>query len=491
MHLRNLPKTIGIFPIILMALLLAVVVASQASAHDAPPSGDIIHSCVKKNGDVHILLDGADRGSKDKGSRDKGSSDDRSNDGCKKKDTLLDWNAQGIQGEIGATGATGATGPDGATGPTGTTGPSGPDGATGPAGATGPTGPKGDAGDSGTSSWTDGAGIVTTAQAVGIGKSSGLITKLHVFGSPTANIAIDRGSQSGGFASLDFFNNMNSSTGWSMQMQPGSSNLNFLDRTAGLNRVTLEQGTGNVGIGTTNPGVPLDVEGSGVTNGLEKVIRLHNADAGHPGWSLAQQQSTGNLGGALHIVDETSGAGSRMVIRGNGNVGIGTTTPPGAKLEVAGQVKITGGSPGAGKVLTSDASGLASWGAPATGGSNTRVIHTPDTRSGCPGFLPFDTPIITQTFSVTGSTPVSITADNIRHDFDRRDLNLYVDGGLVDRTLTYSPGINSGDNKWIDAHVAWSGILSNGSHTITIMSPNSSRFGCGPEWGAIDTIIFD
>ena len=42
------------------------------------------------------------------------------------------------------------------------------------------------------------------------------------------------------------------------------------------------------------------------------------------------------------------------------NVGIGTTTP-GARLEVAGTVKITGGTPGAGKVLTSDASGLASW----------------------------------------------------------------------------------------------------------------------------------
>jgi len=45
-----------------------------------------------------------------------------------------------------------------------------------------------------------------------------------------------------------------------------------------------------------------------------------------------------------------------------GNVGIGTgTSAPLAKLEVAGQIKITGGSPGDGKVLTSNATGLASW----------------------------------------------------------------------------------------------------------------------------------
>ena len=50
----------------------------------------------------------------------------------------------------------------------------------------------------------------------------------------------------------------------------------------------------------------------------------------------------------------------RMRILTNGNVGIGTINPT-ALLEIAGQMKITGGTPGAGKVLTSDAAGLASW----------------------------------------------------------------------------------------------------------------------------------
>ncbi|RYE19686.1 MAG: hypothetical protein EOP51_19400 [Sphingobacteriales bacterium] len=57
----------------------------------------------------------------------------------------------------------------------------------------------------------------------------------------------------------------------------------------------------------------------------------------------------------------------RLSILDGGNVGIGTINPT-AKLEVNGTFKLTGGSPGAGKVLTSDANGLASWAAPSGGG---------------------------------------------------------------------------------------------------------------------------
>ncbi|HBE42479.1 MAG TPA: hypothetical protein DDW27_15020 [Bacteroidales bacterium] len=66
------------------------------------------------------------------------------------------------------------------------------------------------------------------------------------------------------------------------------------------------------------------------------------------------------VSGHVNSPDAYSGffTGGRFYVAGN--TGIGTTNPS-AKLEVAGQVKITGGSPAAGKVLTSDAGGLASW----------------------------------------------------------------------------------------------------------------------------------
>ena len=54
--------------------------------------------------------------------------------------------------------------------------------------------------------------------------------------------------------------------------------------------------------------------------------------------------------------------GSANIYNNNGNVGIGMTpTTNSGKLQVNGQIMITGGAPGIGKFLVSDASGLASW----------------------------------------------------------------------------------------------------------------------------------
>ncbi|MDP2860466.1 MAG: hypothetical protein Q8N98_02010, partial [bacterium] len=100
---------------------------------------------------------------------------------------------------------------------------------------------------------------------------------------------------------------------------------------------------GNVGIGTNSPGALLHLTNliSGTTPTTMKIV------AGGTGANYA-----------LRVQD--SFEQDKVVILDKGNVGIGTTLPA-AKLEVGGQVKITGGTPGLNKVLTSDANGLADW----------------------------------------------------------------------------------------------------------------------------------
>ncbi len=73
---------------------------------------------------------------------------------------------------VGPQGPTGLTGPQGPEGPQGSTGATGPQGPQGPIGLTGPQGPEGPQGPAGTSSWTDGVGVVTTTQKVGVGTTT-------------------------------------------------------------------------------------------------------------------------------------------------------------------------------------------------------------------------------------------------------------------------------------------------------------------------------
>ena len=141
---------------------------------------------------------------------------------------------------------------------------------------------------------------------------------------------------------------------------------------------------GNVGIGTAygdEATTRFEVRGTGnqittirSTNSNNARIRFRdtwtNTGIGYP-----------ELGGQADDLAFFTASNQRMTINSSGNVGIGTITPT-SKLEVAGQVKITGGSPGEGKLLTSDGSGLASWQPKETQGLYGACQHLRDAYDG-------------------------------------------------------------------------------------------------------------
>ena len=136
-----------VFTAVLGALFLFLAVP-RIIAHDDPVGDQLIHACVNgKSGEIKIIDPLGDGGSKDKGSEDKGSED--SDDGCKKKDIRLDWNAVGSQGDTGPQGAQGIQGDTGLQGEQGTQGDTRLEGAQGIQGNTGTQGDTGLQGDQG------------------------------------------------------------------------------------------------------------------------------------------------------------------------------------------------------------------------------------------------------------------------------------------------------------------------------------------------------
>ncbi len=143
-----IPIPLIVFTAVLGALFLFLAVP-RIIAHDDPVGDQLIHACVNgKSGEIKIIDPLGDGGSKDKGSED-------SDDGCKKKDIRLDWNAVGSQGDTGPQGAQGILGDtglqreQGIQGNTGTQGDTGPQGAQGIQGDTGLQGEQGAQGDTG------------------------------------------------------------------------------------------------------------------------------------------------------------------------------------------------------------------------------------------------------------------------------------------------------------------------------------------------------
>jgi hypothetical protein len=155
-----------------------------------------------------------------------------------------------------------------------------------------------------------------------------------------------------------------------------------------------------VGIGTTSPDVNHALEIFGSQNILlnntdissSLATRILSKTRGGSQFTFAHLNSFHssniiNIGGGtgagepathVNLVTGTSGAlglgSTRLSVQTDGdiiineNLGLGVDPSGDAKLEINGQIKITQGSPGANKVLTSDANGLATWEDPASGG---------------------------------------------------------------------------------------------------------------------------
>ena len=103
--------------------------------------------------------------------------------------------------------------------------------------------------------------------------------------------------------------------------------------------------SGNVGLGTNTPNYSLDIDGDAVAD----VVRIRRGSDGSETVHLIQDagghiqyyNSSGNRGHDF-VTNDGSTVASRMRIIGNGNVGIGTTTPS-EKLEVNGNITQTDG----------------------------------------------------------------------------------------------------------------------------------------------------
>lgn len=111
---------------------------------------------------------------------------------------------------------------------------------------------------------------------------------------------------------------------------------------AALERLRISN-AGNVGIGTTSPDSIIHAYKNFTGFGTLSAGHIQGIDSGPTNTDVYFLQK-GAVGGFADygLINAVAGGNSKFYVRGDGNVGIGTATPT-AKLEVAGNVQLSGG----------------------------------------------------------------------------------------------------------------------------------------------------
>ncbi|HMN32082.1 MAG TPA: hypothetical protein PKA54_01780, partial [Chitinophagaceae bacterium] len=143
--------------------------------------------------------------------------------------------------------------------------------------------------------------------------------------------------------------------------------------------------TENVGIGGNS--APVSRVHLNNTDGTLMDLRLTNNTSGHTATDGLVISQTGNVATIMNNENSSLILGTnnnnQITITNGGAVGVGTTTPT-TKLDVNGQIRMQGGSPGAGKLMTSDANGVGSWSTAAGAG----LVSGSGTNNYIPRFTP-------------------------------------------------------------------------------------------------------
>lgn len=194
---------------------------------------------------------------------------------------------------------------------------------------------------------------------------------------------------------------------------------------------------GNVGINTTSPTSKLHINGeTKVENGEiistnDNAIRLVRGNKGiffrNDGdafWMLMSEENNGfgTYNNARPLAYNFTNKNLYLNTQPtDGNVGIGTGDPQ-AKLDVVGKVKITDGTEQSGRVLTSDANGLASWQSISIGNKTAQVVlHAENMR-----INPVDSSsdLVRDNFTDEVYTGQQILSDEIGITVDSNGINL-------------------------------------------------------------------